>query len=83
MSNRRLRAMITLACTAALYEGPANGQDDLHDVVSALQQENATMRDQLRRLEEQQQRLLDLVDDLRRGGLAPVTTAWPIPISDT
>ena len=69
MLSRRLPLLVTLAYTSTtLYETPAYGQlpesppPDLQNEVLALKAENATIRDQLRRLEEQQKRLLQLLE---------------------
>jgi hypothetical protein len=86
MSNRRFPLLLTLACTAAaLHETPALGQpdppvpeNDFQHVITALQAENAAIKEQLRKLEEQQQKLLELVAGSRANPavvpVAAVTT---------
>src|SRR5262249_23093871 len=78
MLKRRSYAtfLIALACTSAtLFEAPAYGQvpapspvkqDDLKNEVAAMKTENVAVRDQLRKLEEQQKALLALIESLRR-----------------
>src|SRR6185503_18328501 len=55
---------------AAAEKGPVPG--NLEDEVAAVKAENATVREQLRKMEEQQRILLEIVDRLQRldGGTA-------------
>jgi hypothetical protein len=71
-----LRLLIAMACASAtLFAAPAradeNQPEDMKSDVEALKAENARMREQLLRLEEQQKALLELVEDLRRAGAPP------------
>lgn len=64
--------LVALTCSpATLLAPPASAEErqptDVQSDVRALQSENAAMREQLRRLEEQQKVLLELVKDLQRG----------------
>ena len=85
MLNRRFPLLVTLAyASATLYETPAHGQvpapaDGLQDEVAALKSENATMREQLRRLEEQQKKLLELVEGMQGSPVVPVAATPPTP----
>ncbi|MBL8202557.1 MAG: hypothetical protein JNK40_16455 [Chromatiales bacterium] len=73
--------MVVLACASAVLATPVAAEErqapDLQSDVEALQVENAAMREQLRRLEEQQQALLELVERLQRGPGAASVAAMP------
>ena len=64
------RLLIALAYTSAtLFRTPAYGEsreDDLKSEIAALKADNAAVREQLRKLEEQQNTLLELVEGLRQ-----------------
>jgi hypothetical protein len=70
MFTRRnsVRVPVALALTSVLLlASPASGQtSDLESDVAALKADNAAVREQLRRMEEQQKALLELVDRLQR-----------------
>jgi len=61
------------AKSAAQKPKVSTPESDLQDQVAAVKAENAAIREQLRRMEEQQKALLVLIDDLRRKlGSAPI-----------
>jgi hypothetical protein len=71
-----LRLLIVMSCASVtLFAAPAraaeNQPEDVKSDVEALKAENARMREQLLRLEEQQKALLELVEDLRGAGAPP------------
>jgi hypothetical protein len=62
-----LAAALAVALAAVAYgQQPEFPADDVENQVTQLKTENAIMREQLRRVEEQQQMLLDVVNDLRQ-----------------
>lgn len=52
-------------------------EDDLRAEISALKEENAAVREQLRRLEDQQKSLLELVESMRQSPGSPPLAAAP------
>ncbi len=85
----RLGLLVATACSAALLATPARADErnagDVQGDVEALKGENALMREQLRRLDEQQRELLELVESLRRntGATAGAVAATPGVVATT
>jgi hypothetical protein len=90
MANRHayVKLLITLALASATMSlTPAHGEQagTLEDDIEAIKAENAAMREQLRKLEEQQKELLKLIEDLRQNideasiGQVPSVVAAPSP----
>jgi len=82
MANRHECVKLAVALAFAsltMFLTPAHGQQSaaLEDDVEALKAENAAMREQLRRLEEQQKELLELVEELQRSAGAAATEQAP------
>jgi hypothetical protein len=66
-------ASIIASATPALGQGSGSPPSDLEKEVSAVKAENVALREQVRRIEEQQRALLDLVNQLQRRLDGPQT----------
>src|SRR3954464_11927600 len=65
---------VALVASAAYGQRPASSPGNLANEVAEIKAENAALRDQLRRVEEQQKILLEVVGELRQR-LTPAATA--------
>src|SRR4051794_12906804 len=65
---------VALVASAAFGQTPASSPGGLENEVAEIKAENAVLRDQLRRVEEQQKLLVELVGELRQR-LGPAMTA--------
>src|SRR4051794_21022276 len=69
---------VVLVASAAYGQRPASSPGSLENVVAEIRAENAALRDQLRRVEEQQNILVELVGELRQRLETATTAVSPV-----
>src|SRR5262245_17517568 len=73
----------SLCASAMVFATAAYGQNDVAKEVADIKAENAPVRDQLRRMEQQQQELIETVGRLQRQLAAPATPQPPPAANET